>query len=1093
MKKRILALALAGTTAFSVFGAAISANAAWNWPSTDNYYNVDAYRSYTPVADNINVTAGTSATNTVAVDYNKSTPVVFKIDANAAENTTAGSLSFHSVYNYIRWQYDVTDEYAAQKGVSFTPSEKTVLSNTDEFTKVELVFATRKADGESYIRVKGNRDWAADGFTVSDVKGSYYVKGTSAPAPGQPLGKVYYTGAPSELFEVASNDTEYTLTKVNVADYAKALTFDNNGKVATNDLGVTNSVNAVGYLYNYKNGTYTYDQLVTELKKDYSTGYTFAEAAGYVKVDDATVEAGKESITTDAYNKLKTVEEYLSKIDVSSDTSVTGNRSIKVVDKNGKVWAKDTVASETVKDVQGYKYWTFNGDMTAEATVEPYKVVTTGTSSNLTVTKEDVPTIYAYDFFPVNAPANDAGTIAYSWNNESMEKAADAIGKANFTAENGRGVAGMGVRYEVVSEWIDFLDNLAINADNGGYVESEAEFIKNYTDMFYSDPVYDIWNGQQIGSINVDLYNIKGLLSDIYDLSARYADSYKGIVGWNQANTSEMVYLMQQYNKYIGNYFDKTEVEGTEWGELMLSVLNAVTEDNFKKASDYKKYMNRVDDLSDAYEEATTVGMIKEAEEGMYNLLTSVPYTAASVDKADLSATLNGLYFNAKSAPGVYSVAPSTVDASRATYTNYNYYVAVVDTDAKDNPYAFSTTLKAGYYSLYPMADYIDNDTTTPNSNYNGNVASADFNGKYATEEYEWFWNVYQLAVKMSGTNKYQGAVDAINEALNDAVSNLTVTTSPAAVDTGAMEDAVAKYEGKIDTDYNEGYYAKYTQANDYAENVAEGKWQTRIAAMITGVSGEALTYQGTQVTVTKNDMKTVEEAIKNGETALKAIKEDANYNAAQVNALNKAINEAQTIVDIYEGTYSTSKNNQSVNKVYTRLVGDKDQIVKSDLTAAIEAIDAAINYSEIVMGWSKNDAGKWQYGTEEGYLSNGWNKIGKTWFYFNADGTAKQSEWFQENGTWYWFNSNCGAATGWAKVDGEWYFFKGNNAMKTGWEKVDGNWYYMASSGKMVTGWCEVNGKWYYFSKASNSLGQMLYSTTVDGYKLGADGAWIK
>ena len=29
---------------------------------------------------------------------------------------------------------------------------------------------------------------------------------------------------------------------------------------------------------------------------------------------------------------------------------------------------------------------------------------------------------------------------------------------------------------------------------------------------------------------------------------------------------------------------------------------------------------------------------------------------------------------------------------------------------------------------------------------------------------------------------------------------------------------------------------------------------------MITGVAGEALTYQGTQVTVTKNDMKTVED-----------------------------------------------------------------------------------------------------------------------------------------------------------------------------------------------------------------------------------------
>ena len=200
-------------------------------------------------------------------------------------------------------------------------------------------------------------------------------------------------------------------------------------------------------------------------------------------------------------------------------------------------------------------------------------------------------------------------------------------------------------------------------------------------------------------------------------------------------------------------------------------------------------------------------------------------------------------------------------------------------------------------------------------------------------------------------------------------------------------------------------------------------------------------------------------------------------------------------LVVIEPRVFGDERDGQSVNHVYSKLVGDKDQFVKSDLTAAIEAIDAAINYSEIVMGWSQNDAGKWMYGTEEGYLNDGWHQVdgGKTWFYFNADGTAKQSEWWNDNGTWYWFNSNCGAATGWAKVDGEWYFFKGNNAMKTGWEKVDGNWYYMASSGKMVTGWCEVNGKWYYFSKESNSLGQMLYSTTVDGYKLGADGAWIK
>ena len=54
MKRRILALALTGTTAFSVFGTTLSANAA---SSTDTYYDVDAYMSYEPVATKIDVKA----------------------------------------------------------------------------------------------------------------------------------------------------------------------------------------------------------------------------------------------------------------------------------------------------------------------------------------------------------------------------------------------------------------------------------------------------------------------------------------------------------------------------------------------------------------------------------------------------------------------------------------------------------------------------------------------------------------------------------------------------------------------------------------------------------------------------------------------------------------------------------------------------------------------------------------------------------------------------------------------------------------------------------------------------------------------------
>ena len=52
MKKRILALALAGTTAFSVFGAAVSANAA----STHVVYANDAYASYQPASVTVDST-----------------------------------------------------------------------------------------------------------------------------------------------------------------------------------------------------------------------------------------------------------------------------------------------------------------------------------------------------------------------------------------------------------------------------------------------------------------------------------------------------------------------------------------------------------------------------------------------------------------------------------------------------------------------------------------------------------------------------------------------------------------------------------------------------------------------------------------------------------------------------------------------------------------------------------------------------------------------------------------------------------------------------------------------------------------------------
>ena len=60
---------------------------------------------------------------------------------------------------------------------------------------------------------------------------------------------------------------------------------------------------------------------------------------------------------------------------------------------------------------------------------------------------------------------------------------------------------------------------------------------------------------------------------------------------------------------------------------------------------------------------------------------------------------------------------------------------------------------------------------------------------------------------------------------------------------------------------------------------------------------------------------------------------------------------------------------------------------------------------------------------------------------------------------------------------------------MATGWLSNNAKWYYLGTDGAMKTGWQLVSGTWYYL----DSQGVMAYNTTIDGYKLGSTGSWIK
>ncbi|MBN7573280.1 N-acetylmuramoyl-L-alanine amidase family protein [Clostridium beijerinckii] len=110
------------------------------------------------------------------------------------------------------------------------------------------------------------------------------------------------------------------------------------------------------------------------------------------------------------------------------------------------------------------------------------------------------------------------------------------------------------------------------------------------------------------------------------------------------------------------------------------------------------------------------------------------------------------------------------------------------------------------------------------------------------------------------------------------------------------------------------------------------------------------------------------------------------------------------------------------------------------------------------------------------------------TWTYNKEDGT-KATGWLNLNGVWYYLNTDGVMATGWLNLNGVWYYLNPSGAMATSWLNLNGTWYYLNSSGAMATGWLNDNGTWYYL----NSSGAMLYNTTVDGYVLGSNGAWIR
>ena len=133
----------------------------------------------------------------------------------------------------------------------------------------------------------------------------------------------------------------------------------------------------------------------------------------------------------------------------------------------------------------------------------------------------------------------------------------------------------------------------------------------------------------------------------------------------------------------------------------------------------------------------------------------------------------------------------------------------------------------------------------------------------------------------------------------------------------------------------------------------------------------------------------------------------------------------------------------------------------------------------------NNNNNGNINNSVNQGWVSD---PSTRTWKYVDADGSNHKG-WLSLNGSWYYMDPSTGVMqTGWKKIDGVWYYMQTSGEMKTGWLQDGGNWYYLQPSGSMTIGWLNDNGTWYYFDNS----GKMLSNTTVGGYRLGSNGAWI-
>ena len=145
--------------------------------------------------------------------------------------------------------------------------------------------------------------------------------------------------------------------------------------------------------------------------------------------------------------------------------------------------------------------------------------------------------------------------------------------------------------------------------------------------------------------------------------------------------------------------------------------------------------------------------------------------------------------------------------------------------------------------------------------------------------------------------------------------------------------------------------------------------------------------------------------------------------------------------------------------------------VVITSLLIGMVAFGFSYNLEAASGRWKSNQKG-WWYETYAGrYIANQWLSIDGRYYYFTADGYMDYSE----------YRDGC-----WLGSDGAWVeIYHGGH-----WVSDSRGWWYEDSSGWYPSNqWLWIDGKCYYFK----SNGYLAVNETIQGSRVGADGAWIK